>query len=132
MTSSQQSLRGQTALVTGATSGIGRATAIALAREGAEVIAHGRDARRGEQVVAEITGALGKARFVAADLSDPIGIRHIADEAAQAGTSVADPRSGGSPARTEDRAAVEAAVRPITPSPDAEPRRQSHDDRVHP
>src|SRR5882757_10767356 len=73
MTSTQQSLRGRIALVTGATSGIGRATAIALAREGAEVIVHGRDAGRGEQVVAEITGALGKARFVAADLSDPIG-----------------------------------------------------------
>jgi NAD(P)-dependent dehydrogenase (short-subunit alcohol dehydrogenase family) len=81
MTSSQQSLRGQTALVTGATSGIGRATAIALAREGAEVIVRDRDPGRGDQVVAEITGALGKARFVAADLSDPTEIRHLADEA---------------------------------------------------
>jgi len=81
MSSSGQSLRGRVALVTGATSGIGRATAIALGREGAEVIVHGRDAGRGEQVVAEITGELGKARFVAADLSDPIGIRHLADEA---------------------------------------------------
>jgi NAD(P)-dependent dehydrogenase (short-subunit alcohol dehydrogenase family) len=81
MTSSQQSLRGQTALVTGATSGIGRATAIALAREGTEVIVRDRDPGRGDQVVAEITGALGKARFVAADLSDPTEIRHLTDEA---------------------------------------------------
>ncbi|MDT7609369.1 MAG: hypothetical protein QOG96_3872 [Pseudonocardiales bacterium] len=80
MTTSQ-SLSGRIALVTGATSGIGRATAIQLAREGAEVIVHGRDPERGEQVVAEIAGALGKARFVAADLSDPTEIRRLADEA---------------------------------------------------
>jgi NAD(P)-dependent dehydrogenase (short-subunit alcohol dehydrogenase family) len=83
MTSTQQSLRGQIDLVTGATSGIGRATAIQLAREGAEVIVHGRDPERGEQVVAEIAGALGKARFVAADLSDPTEIRRLADEAGE-------------------------------------------------
>ncbi|WP_445183286.1 SDR family NAD(P)-dependent oxidoreductase [Pseudonocardia sp. Cha107L01] len=83
MTSTQQSLRGRIALVTGATSGIGRATAIQLAREGAEVIVHGRDPERGEQVVAEIAGALGKARFVAADLSDPTEIRRLADEAGE-------------------------------------------------
>ncbi|MDT7635723.1 MAG: hypothetical protein QOC83_11 [Pseudonocardiales bacterium] len=82
MTTSQ-SLSGRIALVTGATSGIGRATAIQLAREGAEVIVHGRDPERGEQVVAEIAGALGKARFVAADLSDPTEIRRLADEAGE-------------------------------------------------
>jgi NAD(P)-dependent dehydrogenase (short-subunit alcohol dehydrogenase family) len=83
MTSTQQSLGGRTALVTGATSGIGRATAIQLAREGAEVIVHGRDANRGEQVVAEIAQASGKARFIAADLSDPAEIRRLADEAGE-------------------------------------------------
>jgi NAD(P)-dependent dehydrogenase (short-subunit alcohol dehydrogenase family) len=83
MTSTQQSLSGRTALVTGATSGIGRAAAVQLAREGAEVIVHGRDAERGEQVVAEIAQASGKARFVAADLSDPIEIRRLADEAGE-------------------------------------------------
>jgi NAD(P)-dependent dehydrogenase (short-subunit alcohol dehydrogenase family) len=82
MTTSQ-SLTGRIALVTGATSGIGRATAIQLAREGAEVIVHGRDPERGEQVVAEIAGALGKARFVAADLSDPTEVRRLADEAGE-------------------------------------------------
>jgi NAD(P)-dependent dehydrogenase (short-subunit alcohol dehydrogenase family) len=82
MTTSQ-SLSGRIALVTGATSGIGRATAIQLAREGAEVVVHGRDPERGEQVVAEIAGALGKARFVAADLSDPTEIRRLADEAGE-------------------------------------------------
>src|SRR5882672_4838963 len=83
MTSTQQSLSGRTALVTGATSGIGRATALQLAREGAEVIVHGRDVDRGEQVVAEIAQASGKARFITADLADPAEIRRLADEAGQ-------------------------------------------------
>jgi NAD(P)-dependent dehydrogenase (short-subunit alcohol dehydrogenase family) len=83
MTSTQQSLRGRIALVTGATSGIGRATAVQLAREGADVIVHGRDASRGEQVVTEIAQEGGKARFVAADLSDPSEIRRLADEAGE-------------------------------------------------
>jgi short-subunit dehydrogenase len=83
MTSIQQSLGGQTVLVTGATSGIGRAAAIQLAREDAEVVVHGRDATRGEQVVAEISRAGGKAHFIAADLSDPTEIRRLADQAGQ-------------------------------------------------
>jgi len=85
MTSTEQSLGGRIALVTGATSGIGRATAIQLARQGAEVIVHGRDADRGEQVVAEIAREGGKARFIAADLSDPTEIRRLADEAGEGG-----------------------------------------------
>jgi NAD(P)-dependent dehydrogenase (short-subunit alcohol dehydrogenase family) len=81
MTTTSQSLPGRIALVTGATSGIGRAAAHELAREGAEVIVHGRDPKRGEQVVAEIVQTLGQARFVAADLSDPTEVRRLADEA---------------------------------------------------
>jgi NAD(P)-dependent dehydrogenase (short-subunit alcohol dehydrogenase family) len=83
MTTTDQSLRGRTALVTGATSGIGRAAANQLAREGAEVIVHGRDPKRGEEVVAEIVQALGQARFVAADLLDPTEVRRLADEAGE-------------------------------------------------
>jgi NAD(P)-dependent dehydrogenase (short-subunit alcohol dehydrogenase family) len=58
--------RVSTALVTGATSGIGRATALQLAREGWEVVVHGRNPERGAEVVAVIEGDGGRARFVAA------------------------------------------------------------------
>src|ERR1700728_1602311 len=47
-------LQDQRALVTGATSGLGRAIALQLARDGAEVIVHGRDAARGAETVAAI------------------------------------------------------------------------------
>jgi NAD(P)-dependent dehydrogenase (short-subunit alcohol dehydrogenase family) len=80
MTNTNNSLDGQTALVTGATSGIGRAVAKQLAQEGAEVIVHGRDAGRGQEVVADIERAGGRARFIAADLSDPADIRRLADD----------------------------------------------------
>jgi NAD(P)-dependent dehydrogenase (short-subunit alcohol dehydrogenase family) len=79
-TDSRLDLQGQTALVTGATSGIGRATALQLAREGAEVIVHGRNAERGAQVVSEIEQAGGKARFMGADLGDSVELqRFVAD-----------------------------------------------------
>ncbi|MEY2552304.1 MAG: hypothetical protein QOC57_164, partial [Ilumatobacteraceae bacterium] len=73
-------LAGRTALVTGSTSGLGKAIAVQLAAEGATVVVHGRNASRGEALVAEITEAGGTARFVPADLSDTTQIeRLIAD-----------------------------------------------------
>jgi NAD(P)-dependent dehydrogenase (short-subunit alcohol dehydrogenase family) len=74
-------LEGLTALVTGATSGIGQATAQELARHGADVIVHGRDAGRGTQVVDAITGDGGSARFAAADLTDPAQLDELAGQA---------------------------------------------------
>ena len=65
----KRDLEGLSALVTGATSGIGRAAAEELGRQGAEVIVHGRDVGRGEVVVDAITAEGGEARFAAADLS---------------------------------------------------------------
>ena len=62
-------LAGRTAIVTGSTSGIGAATATLLAAEGAHVVVSGRDAGRGEDLVAAIEGAGGRAVFVAADLA---------------------------------------------------------------
>ncbi len=79
-TIAQHDLEGQRALVTGATSGIGRAVALQLAREGAEVLVHGRDAARGAETVAEITAAGGKASFVAADLTDAADVQWLASE----------------------------------------------------
>jgi NAD(P)-dependent dehydrogenase (short-subunit alcohol dehydrogenase family) len=67
----QRDLEGLGALVTGATSGIGKAAAEELGRHGAEVIVHGRDPVRGSLVVATIRAEGGTARFMAADLSDP-------------------------------------------------------------
>lgn len=81
MTTSIRDLDGKTALVTGATSGIGRAVAIQLGAQGASVIVHGRDAERGRAVVASIEQSGGTARFVAANLSDPSAVRQLAEEA---------------------------------------------------
>ena len=50
-------MRGRNALITGATSGIGRATALGLAKMGATVGVVARDAAKGEQTVAQIRGA---------------------------------------------------------------------------
>ena len=80
-TTTNQELEGRRALVTGATAGLGHAIALQLARDGAEVVVHGRDAVRGEQLVAEIAAAGGTAHFVAADLSDPASVARLADEA---------------------------------------------------
>jgi NAD(P)-dependent dehydrogenase (short-subunit alcohol dehydrogenase family) len=74
-------LEGLSALVTGATSGIGKAVARQLACHGAEVIVHGRDATRGQAVVDAITGEGGKARFVAADLSNPAELDDLIGQA---------------------------------------------------
>jgi NAD(P)-dependent dehydrogenase (short-subunit alcohol dehydrogenase family) len=77
----QRDLEGLSALVTGATSGIGKAAAEELGRHGAEIVVHGRDAGRGSAVVDTITAEGGKARFVAADLTDPAQLDHLVDQA---------------------------------------------------
>jgi NAD(P)-dependent dehydrogenase (short-subunit alcohol dehydrogenase family) len=79
-TRDDHNLEGQTALVTGATAGLGRAIALQLARDGANVIVHGRNAERGAETVQAIHAEGGDARFAAADLGDPADIRRLAEE----------------------------------------------------
>jgi NAD(P)-dependent dehydrogenase (short-subunit alcohol dehydrogenase family) len=67
-----------TALVTGATSGIGRATALALAASGIRVAVAGRDQSRGEQTVAAIRASGGQADFVQADFKDAASATQLA------------------------------------------------------
>jgi NAD(P)-dependent dehydrogenase (short-subunit alcohol dehydrogenase family) len=72
-------LSGKTALVTGASRGIGRASALALAKAGAQVLVHyARGAEDAEAVVAEIRSAGGRAEAIAADLTAPDGPHELA------------------------------------------------------
>jgi NAD(P)-dependent dehydrogenase (short-subunit alcohol dehydrogenase family) len=72
-------LKGKTALVTGASRGIGRASALAIARLGAQVLVHyGRGAKEAEEVVAEIRKAGGKADSIMADLAAADGPHQLA------------------------------------------------------
>ena len=84
-----------TVLVTGATSGIGEATARRFARLGADVIVSGRDTERGERVVAAITSDGGKARFIRADLGDPDDVLRLAEQAGAVDILINN--AGGSP-----------------------------------
>ena len=74
-------LAGKTALVTGASRGIGRASALALARMGAQVLVHySSGVKEADAVVAEIRKAGGRADAVAADLAAPDGAHKLAQQ----------------------------------------------------
>jgi NAD(P)-dependent dehydrogenase (short-subunit alcohol dehydrogenase family) len=76
-------LADKTALITGATSNLGKATALAFGREGAHVVVHGRDEARAAAVVERIRAGGGEADFVLSELDgSPAGARELAERAA--------------------------------------------------
>jgi NAD(P)-dependent dehydrogenase (short-subunit alcohol dehydrogenase family) len=71
---------GKVALVTGGTSGIGKATAMALTAMGADVVVVGRDRERGERAAAEIRAQTGsRVDLALADLASQAGVRELAE-----------------------------------------------------
>jgi 3-oxoacyl-[acyl-carrier protein] reductase len=75
------SLSGKTALVTGASRGIGRATALALAKDGAQVLVHySRAEKEADAVIAEIRRTGGRADKVNADLALKDGPHQLAEQ----------------------------------------------------
>src|SRR5881394_4266019 len=79
------STNSSTALITGGTSGIGRAVANKLAALGIHVIVVGRDVERGKKTVAEIRAAGGKADFVSSNLQDASSAREVARRPVEVG-----------------------------------------------
>lgn len=77
-------LGGKVAVVTGATSGMGRAIACLFAREGAAIVCGGRNPERGASVVAEIQSSSGRAVFVPGDVADPQNAERLLGEARRA------------------------------------------------
>src|SRR5437870_3135739 len=74
-TMNNNTFEGKVALVTGGTSGVGKATAIAFARAGAKVVLSGRREKEGAQVVAEIKKLGGEAAFVRADVAKEADVK---------------------------------------------------------
>jgi NAD(P)-dependent dehydrogenase (short-subunit alcohol dehydrogenase family) len=83
-------LKDRTALVTGSTSGIGKATALALAARGARVLVVGRNEQRAKDVVAEIEGGGGSATYRLTTLSDLESARDLVQWATEAGDGHVD------------------------------------------
>ena len=78
------------AVITGGTSGIGRAVANKLAQLGMHVLVVGRNLERGEKTVAEIRSAGGQADFISADLRDAASARDVAKRAVELGNGHVD------------------------------------------
>jgi NAD(P)-dependent dehydrogenase (short-subunit alcohol dehydrogenase family) len=79
-----------TALITGGTSGIGRAVANKLAQLGVHVLVVGRNVERGEKTIAEIRTTGGQADFISSDLRDASSARQVARTAVELGEGHVD------------------------------------------
>ena len=79
-----------TALITGGTSGIGRAVANKLAQLGVHVLVVGRNVERGEKTIAEIRAAGGQADFISSELRDASSARQVARRAVELGNGHLD------------------------------------------
>jgi 3-oxoacyl-[acyl-carrier protein] reductase len=115
-------LRGRTAVVGGATSGLGRASAEALAAEGCNLLLWSRDEARLASVADELRTAHGvQVGHVAADATDPTAARTVADAAAALGTvDVLVLNAGGPPTSdptATDRAAWQRALQLLALTP---------------
>ena len=113
-------LKGKTALVTGSTSGIGKATAIALAARRRHVLVVGRDEQRAQDVVAEIEGSGGSAAFRLTTLSDLESALELVEWATEAGDGHVDILIND---------AGVALLGPATPATEAEVRRDLRAER---
>ena len=76
-------LTGRSALVTGATRGLGRAFALGLARAGADVVVHGRDAEAAEEVRAEVEGLGRSAHVVLGELTERADVERVVAESVE-------------------------------------------------
>src|SRR2546423_288467 len=86
----QMATDSSTALITGGTSGIGRAAANKLSQLGIHVVVVGRHVERGEKTVAEIRGSGFKADFISSDLRDASSAREVARRAVELGNGHVD------------------------------------------
>src|SRR6266480_417523 len=86
----QMATNSSIALITGGTSGIGRAVTKKLAQLGIHVIVVGRNAERGEKTVAEIRAAGGRADFISSELRDASSAREVARRAVELGNGHVD------------------------------------------
>ncbi|MEM6279945.1 MAG: SDR family NAD(P)-dependent oxidoreductase, partial [Verrucomicrobiota bacterium] len=75
-----KSFQNKTAVITGGTSGIGRATAIAFAEAGANVVVAGRRESEGAEVVAAIEAAGARGLFVRTDVSDEASLQNLIEQ----------------------------------------------------
>jgi NAD(P)-dependent dehydrogenase (short-subunit alcohol dehydrogenase family) len=81
--SRRNSMNTQVVLITGGLTGIGRATALAFAKEGAQVVVSGRRDEEGQKLVTEIRKAGAEAEFIRADVRREDDVRNLIDKTVQ-------------------------------------------------